>query len=55
MRTDIHTCRCKEERTDMRWGVLFAGIGGVEWGLEQAGHEVLWAIENDSVAAQFYS
>ena len=38
----------------MKWGVLFAGIGGVDFGLLAAGHDIAWAIENDAVAAQCY-
>ncbi len=38
----------------MRWGILFAGIGGVEWGLEAAGHQPIWAVEMDPIAAEYH-
>lgn len=38
----------------MRWGTLFSGVGGVEWGLEAAGHTTLWAVEKDAIAAEYH-
>ena len=35
-------------------GELFAGIGGIGLGLERAGFQVAWAIENDPYAAAVY-
>jgi len=31
----------------MRWGVLFAGVGGTCWGIEAAGQQVVWAMASD--------
>jgi DNA-cytosine methyltransferase len=38
----------------MRWGTLFAGIGGVEFGIAATGHRTVWAVENDATAAKYH-
>ena len=38
----------------MKVGSLFAGIGGIDLGFEQAGFEIAWAIEKDSDACKTY-
>ena len=39
---------------DMKIGSLFAGIGGIDLGFEQAGFEIAWANEIDSDACKTY-
>lgn len=36
----------------MKIGSLFSGIGGLDVGLERAGHEILWQAENDKSASK---
>ena len=38
----------------MKIGSLFAGIGGIDLALEQAGFEISWANELDSAACKTY-
>lgn len=38
----------------MRWGTLFSGVGGVEFGLQAAGHRAVWAVEMDATAADYH-
>lgn len=38
----------------MKVASLFAGIGGIDLAFEQAGHEIVWANENNSLAVQTY-
>ena len=38
----------------MRVGSLFAGIGGIDLGFQQAGFEIVWANELDKAACQTY-
>lgn len=39
----------------MKAATLFSGIGGVDIGLQQAGFDIVWAIERDPCAAEVYS
>jgi DNA (cytosine-5)-methyltransferase 1 len=36
----------------MRYGSLFAGIGGIDLGLERAGMDCIWQVENDPYAVR---
>ena len=38
----------------MRVGSLFSGIGGIDLGFIQAGHQILWANEMDRDACKTY-
>ena len=38
----------------MRVGSLFSGIGGIDLGLERAGHDVVWFAETDPYAVAVY-
>ena len=38
----------------MKVGSLFAGIGGIDLGFEQAGFHVAWAFEKDAAACKTY-
>ena len=38
----------------LKVGSLFAGIGGIDLGFEQAGFEIAWANENDAAACKTY-
>ena len=38
----------------MKVGSLFAGIGGIDLGFEQAGFRIAWAIEKDAAACKTY-
>lgn len=38
----------------MRVVSLFAGIGGIDLAFERAGHEVIWANENNKYAVKTY-
>lgn len=38
----------------MRVGSLFSGIGGIDLGFIQAGHEIAWANDNDEAAVKTY-
>lgn len=34
----------------MRWGTLFSGVGGTDWGIAAAGHQVVWADARATIA-----
>ena len=34
----------------MKVGSLFTGVGGIDLGLEQSGHQVVWQVERDEQA-----
>ena len=38
----------------MRVCSLFCGIGGIDLAFEQAGHEIVWANDNDEFACMTY-
>ena len=40
----------KQERRKLKTAAIFAGIGGIELGLEKAGHETIFMCENDEHA-----